>query len=74
MPLPLQYEWLSKEPGPRMVLEGLKLFGTVESAGSKNNPIILSWADEVGGTVDKMYQADENSMVWFIYGCRCQAR
>lgn len=59
MPLPSQYQWLAQEPGPRMILEGLKLFGTVEAAGSRNNPLILSWADEIGGTVDKMYKADE---------------
>lgn len=30
MPLPVQYAWLSKEPGPKMLLEALKLFGTIE--------------------------------------------
>lgn len=48
MALPDQYAWLAKEPGPKMVLEALKLFGTVEGVGAKDNPIILAWAKEVG--------------------------
>lgn len=54
-----QYQWLNNEPGPRMILEGLKLCGTVESPGKKNNPTIIAWAKEVGGNVDDMYKADE---------------
>jgi uncharacterized protein (TIGR02594 family) len=48
MTLPTQYAWLAKEPGPKMILEALKLFGTVEGAGAKDNPTILAWAKEVG--------------------------
>lgn len=48
MALPAQYAWLSKEDGPKMLLEALKLFGTVEAAGSKDNPTILAWAAEIG--------------------------
>ncbi len=46
--LPAQYAWLAKEPGPKMILEALKLFGTVEGPASKDNPTILAWAAEVG--------------------------
>jgi len=60
MALPAQYAWLSKEPGPKMILEALKLFGTVEAAGTKDNPIILAWAAEVG--LSKTYSHD--SIPW----------
>lgn len=48
MTLPAQYAWLAKEPGPKMIVEALKLFGTVEAAGSRDNPTILAWAAEIG--------------------------
>jgi uncharacterized protein (TIGR02594 family) len=48
MALPAQYQWLAREPGPKMIVEALKLFGTVEAAGAKDNPTILAWAKEVG--------------------------
>lgn len=48
MALPAQYRWLSKEDGPAMLREALKLFGTVEAAGAKDNPTILAWAAEIG--------------------------
>ena len=60
MALPAQYAWLSTEPGPKMIVEALKLFGTVEAAGSKDNPTILAWADEVG--LAKTYSHD--SIPW----------
>jgi uncharacterized protein (TIGR02594 family) len=57
---PAQYMWLSKEPGPKMLVEALKLFGTVEAAGSKDNPTILAWAAEIG--LAKTYSHD--SIPW----------
>lgn len=39
---------LRQEPGPKMLLEALKLHGTTETAGSQNNPVILDWAAECG--------------------------
>jgi uncharacterized protein (TIGR02594 family) len=60
MALPAQYAWLSNEPGPKMILEALKLFGTVEAAGAKDNPTILAWAVEVG--LAKTYSHD--SIPW----------
>jgi uncharacterized protein (TIGR02594 family) len=50
MTLPAQYAWLANETGPKMIVEGLKLFGTVETPGAKDNPIIMSWARELGLT------------------------
>jgi uncharacterized protein (TIGR02594 family) len=48
MTLPAAYAWLSDEPGPRMLLEALKLHGTLETPGWRDNPTILSWAKETG--------------------------
>lgn len=41
------YAWLNDEPGPRMLLEALKLYGTLEFPGAPDNPVIVAWADEV---------------------------
>lgn len=42
--LPKQYQWLEKEPGPKMIVEALKLYGTLETPGKADNPVIMSWA------------------------------
>lgn len=47
-PLPSAYRWLTREPAPRMLLEGLKTFGTLEAPGAEDNPVIMGWAKEVG--------------------------
>lgn len=47
-PLLSQYAWLAKEPGPKMLIEALKVFGTVEGPGARDNPTILAWAAEIG--------------------------
>src|SRR5690349_6102284 len=60
--LPARYGWLAREPGPKMLIEALKLYGTLESPGSKNNPTIIAWAKEVGGEVADVYAAD--SIPW----------
>lgn len=48
MNLPKQYAYLTSEPGPKMLLEALKLYGTKEAEGSHDNPEIMEWAKEVG--------------------------
>lgn len=48
MSLPEAYAFLLKEPGPRMLLEGLKTFGTLEGPGTEDNPVIMGWAKEIG--------------------------
>jgi len=53
--LPKQYKFLATEPGPRMLLEALKLYGVKETPGSANNPIIMGWAKE---TQVKGYSGD----------------
>jgi uncharacterized protein (TIGR02594 family) len=60
--LPSRYAWLAREPGPKMIVEALKLFGTMEKPGSANNPTIVAWAREVGGEVADVYKAD--SIPW----------
>ncbi len=57
MNLPPAYAWLAKEPGPKMLLEGLALYGTHEGVGAADNPVILGWAREVG--VDGVYKHDD---------------
>jgi uncharacterized protein (TIGR02594 family) len=56
--LPVQYRWLEAEPGPRMIVEALKLYGTLEAPGSANNPTIIAWAKEIGPEIAKVYEAD----------------
>lgn len=48
MKLPSKYEWLLQEPGPKMLTEALKLYGTKEIVGKQHNQIIVGWADELG--------------------------
>jgi uncharacterized protein (TIGR02594 family) len=46
--LPKQYAWLDDETGPKMLVEALKLYGTLEAPGSRDNPDIMEWAEELG--------------------------
>jgi uncharacterized protein (TIGR02594 family) len=54
--LPEKYQWLLNEPGPKMLVEALKLYGTKEVPGNNDNPEILSWAAETG--LSRVYSAD----------------
>jgi uncharacterized protein (TIGR02594 family) len=45
--LPAHYRWLDAEPGPRMIREALKEFGTLEAPGEADNPKIIGWQDEL---------------------------
>lgn len=62
MAIPSKFNWILKEPGPLMVREGMKEYGTIEGAGSSNNRKIISWAREVGASLSNMYVAD--SIPW----------
>jgi uncharacterized protein (TIGR02594 family) len=55
--LPQQYRWLGQiaQP-PLMIVEALKLFGTIETPGKGDNPTILAWAKETG--LGRVYTAD----------------
>ncbi len=48
MNLPTELAWLAKEPGPKMLVEALKHYGTLEDTTNKSNPNIMRWAEEVG--------------------------
>jgi uncharacterized protein (TIGR02594 family) len=52
-----QYEWLSKETSPKVIVEAVKLYGTKEIVGKQHSKEILSWANEVG--LGKIYTNDE---------------
>ena len=54
------YAWLNAEPGPKMLIEALKLYGTVEVPGAGNNAAILAWAKDLDLTA--IYTAD--SVPW----------
>lgn len=53
--LPKNYAYLGREPGPKMLVEALKLYGTLEKPGDSDNPVILDWAKETGQAT---YKAD----------------
>jgi len=52
----MNYDWLKSEPGPKVILEAVKLIGTKEVAGDGDNPVILAWAKELG--IEKVYHKD----------------
>jgi uncharacterized protein (TIGR02594 family) len=60
MTLPKAYSWLADEPGPRLLKEFLKIYGTAETAGLGNTPEILRWADRVG--LGHVYR--EDAVAW----------
>lgn len=62
MALQQQYEWLLGEDGPIMVKEALKLIGTIETPGAKNNPTIINWVAEINCNIEHIYKAD--SIPW----------
>lgn len=44
----MQYQWLSKMTGPRVLMEALKTYGTAEKPGAGSNPSIMAWARATG--------------------------
>jgi uncharacterized protein (TIGR02594 family) len=56
--LPRKYEYLSREGGPKMLVEALRLHGTRETAGPGNTPEIMAWAHEMGGDLARVFTAD----------------
>jgi uncharacterized protein (TIGR02594 family) len=54
---------------------GISLMGTEETPGGADNPIILDWADQIGGPIAKDYNAD--SIPWcglFVGFCLTAAK
>lgn len=43
-----QYQWLQEIEPPRLIAEAIKLYGTVETSGSGDNPSIMEWAKQLG--------------------------
>lgn len=63
MTVPARYAWLAQVAGlPRIIDEAFKLYGTLETPGTADNPVIEAWAREVGGAVADVYKAD--SIPW----------
>ena len=54
-----QYYWLNSEKSPKVIDEAVKLYGVQEIVGKQHNPVILSWATELGGNIKKSYTNDE---------------
>jgi len=48
MTLPQRYNWLYKESSPKMLVEAIRHYGTLELKGNGSNPNIKAWAKEVG--------------------------
>lgn len=48
MTLPNKYAWLYNEGAPKMLVESIKHYGTLEHVGKGSNPNITAWAKEVG--------------------------
>lgn len=67
MSLPKHYAWLSSEPGPRILVEALKTYGTIETPGPGDNPSILAWAKHTG--LDRFYRDDATAWcgLWMAY-------
>ena len=64
MPLPKQFDYLSREPGPKMLLAALADYGLWEIPGPANNPRIMQMAKNVGAA--SYYGAD--SIAWCALG------
>ena len=55
--LPPAYRWIDEvRPLPRMVEAARQLYGTIETLGPADNPLILDWAREVG--LSRAYSSD----------------
>lgn len=53
------YDWLRLEQHPAILVQAVKLLGTREAPAGVNNPVIMAWAQEVGGAVEDVFKADE---------------
>lgn len=67
MNLPKQYAWLADETSPRILVEAVKTYGTIEKPGAGNNPSIMAWAKATG--LEKVYRSDETAWcgLWMAY-------
>lgn len=58
--IPKQYEWLTLEKAPKVLVEAVKHIGLLEVSGPKSNPDILKWAKELN--LGNVYTTD--SIAW----------
>lgn len=59
------YAWLRNVGGvPRHLDEALKLYGTLETAGPGNNPVIMGWRDELNAAGVKIEGYTADSVPW----------
>lgn len=68
--LPKMYRWVNDEAAPRMIVEGIRLYGTKEIVGKQHNPVIMGWAEEVG--LQNIYVADEIAWCGLAHAVVCQ--
>lgn len=66
--LPSQYSWLLNERSQGHLSVALSLYGVEEIKGTKHNPIILSWADELNPTIGAWYDTDEKAWCGLYVG------
>jgi uncharacterized protein (TIGR02594 family) len=57
MSLPAKYAFLKKLKGPKMILEGLKIYGIKEIPGKRHNEVILNFAKLLG--IGDLVKTDE---------------
>ncbi len=69
MTLPAKYNYLAAEPAPRMLVEGLKLYGLKEVVGKQHNPVIMGWAKELNLP---QYNADEIPLCGLVHAWLCK--
>lgn len=53
----MNYDYLKKEKGPKILVTAVSLIGTKEIKGATHSKEIMSWAKELG--IEKLYNADE---------------
>lgn len=68
--LPPSYRWLYDEPAPKILRAALSDYGIKEFPSVKDNPVILSWADQLG--LGKAYRDDSTAwcglaMAWWTH-------
>jgi uncharacterized protein (TIGR02594 family) len=69
-PFPEKWAWLTDEPGPKALLEAMKVYGTLEKPATADNPVIIAWADEIATRFPSPYNDwaaefyDDDGIAW----------
>ena len=64
MNLTSQWQFLAKEPGPKMLVEALKTYGTKEFIGKENNPVIMDWVKFIKKDTGERLGYKADSIPW----------